>query len=203
MSNAAAGRSTIVALVLPKLKMRGTSTWVITTSKIPQLAFILSTHMEDWGAVLTQAKTITNYYPSRPLIASPAETARLANQNSLGKYTWRHVPFWGAFVDLSCFWAQSRWDTSNLKPAVSTRSLSRFLAVFAWRSEPSLNMDWVEGLDDNIQSMGAQYVLNDFFRFFSMLGLILCCRILGYYHHCTSMEKEHVKVVVLFEYCHY
>lgn len=113
--------------------------------------------MEDWGAVLTPAKTITNIYPSRVLITSPVETARLANQNSLGKYTWRCVPFWGAFVDMTCFWAQSRWDTSNLKPAASTRSLSRFLAVFAWRIVPSLNMDWVEDLNGNIQGMGVLF----------------------------------------------
>lgn len=47
MSNAAAVRSTIVALVSPKLKMRGTSILVITTSKITQIAFTLSIHMED------------------------------------------------------------------------------------------------------------------------------------------------------------
>ncbi len=71
-----------------------------------------------------------------------------------------------------------------MKLAASTRSLSRFLAAFARRSEPSLNMGWVEGLEDNIQGMGvffstsfAQCVLNGFSRFFSMLGLIWCCRI--------------------------
>lgn len=85
---------------------------------------------------------------------------------------------------MTCFWAQSRWDTINLKSAASTRSLSRFLAAFARRNESSLNMDWVEGLEDIIKGMDglfstsfAHYLLNDFSRFFSMLGLILCCRI--------------------------
>lgn len=85
---------------------------------------------------------------------------------------------------MTCFWAQSRWNTSNLKFAASTRSFSRFLAAFARRNEPSLNTDWVEGLDDNIKDMGGlfsmsfgQYLLNDLSRCFSMLVLILCCRI--------------------------
>lgn len=85
---------------------------------------------------------------------------------------------------MTCFWAQSRWDTSNLKSAASTRSFSRFLAASARRDEPSLNTDWFEGLDVNIKGMGGlfstsfgQYLLNDLFRFFNMLVLILCCRI--------------------------
>lgn len=84
MSNAAAGRSTIVAPVLPKLKMRGTSTWVITTSKITQIAFILSILMVDWGAVLTQTKIITDL-PTACLDHQSGKNRSFSSPKQIGK----------------------------------------------------------------------------------------------------------------------